>query len=61
MIFFYKQMEFINLFPSTVNEEERDTMERSTSKEEVLEVLKALAKEKSLGPDGWLVELFLNF
>jgi len=36
-------------------------LERPCSKEELWKVLKDFAKDKSLGPDGWTVELFLHY
>jgi hypothetical protein len=44
-----------------VNEEDTLQLERPCTKEELWEVLKLFAKDKSLGPDGWTVEFFLHF
>lgn len=31
------------------------------TKEEVKSIIKSMAKDKSLGPDGWTIELFQHF
>jgi hypothetical protein len=36
-------------------------LEKPVTKEEVLEVLKGFAKDKSPGPDGWPMEFYLHF
>jgi hypothetical protein len=36
-------------------------LERPCTKVEILVVLKGFAKDKSLGPDGWMVEFFFFF
>jgi len=51
----------VGFYPSMVNEEEVIHIEKLVTKEEVLEVLKGFAKDKSLGPDGWIVEFYLHF
>eukprot|EP00253_Pinus_taeda_P013898 PITA_13898 len=48
-------------FHRYVEEEEADSLMEPVSKEEVEGVIKSMAKEKSPGPDGWSVELFLHF
>eukprot|EP00253_Pinus_taeda_P004149 PITA_04149 len=48
-------------FPKYVEEEEVEDHHGPVSKEEVESVIKSMAKEKSLGPDGWTIELFLHF
>jgi hypothetical protein len=55
------QTEIAGLFPKLVTSEEALTLESPCTKEELLEVLKGFKKEKSPGPDGWSVELFLHF
>jgi hypothetical protein len=40
---------------------DRQLLEKPCSKVEILVVLKGFSKDKSLGPDGWMVELFLSF
>jgi hypothetical protein len=49
------------LYPRLVNEEDTLLLERPCTKEELWEVLKVFAKDKSLGPDGWTVEFFIHF
>jgi hypothetical protein len=56
-----EQVAMVGLFPRMVNEEEVMLLEKPVSKEEVLEVLKGFAKDKSPGPDGWTVEFYLHF
>jgi len=51
----------IRLYPRIVQEEEVATLEQDVTMEEIVEVLKGFAKDKSLGPDGWTVEFFLFF
>lgn len=36
-------------------------MSSPVTKEEVEAVMKSMAKDKSPGPDGWTIELFLHF
>jgi len=48
-------------FPRFVEEEEADELSIPVSKEEVEAAMKLMAKDKSPGPDGWTVELFLSF
>jgi hypothetical protein len=49
------------LYLIIIQEDEVDTLERTCTREEVLEVLKIFSKEKSPGPNGWTVEFFLFF
>ena len=44
-----------------ITEEEARALEAPCTKEEIFQVLKGFKKEKSLGPDGWTVELYLHF
>lgn len=44
-----------------ISEEDHNILGISVTKEEVLKVLKELAKGKSPRPDSWLVELFIHF
>jgi hypothetical protein len=44
-----------------VSDEEARALETPCTKEEILEVIKGFKKEKSPGPDGWSVELYLHF
>eukprot|EP00253_Pinus_taeda_P001601 PITA_01601 len=48
-------------FPRFVDEEEAKEVMSPVTKEEVESVIKSMAKEKSPGPDGWAIELFLHF
>eukprot|EP00253_Pinus_taeda_P035564 PITA_35564 len=48
-------------FPRFVEEEEAEDLSRPVSKEEVEAEMKIMAKDKSPGPDGWTIELFLFF
>jgi hypothetical protein len=55
------QIETASLFPKMVTTEEALALESPCTKEELLEVIKGFKKEKSPGPDGWSVELYLHF
>jgi hypothetical protein len=44
-----------------VTDEEARALEAPCTKEEIYQVLKGFKKEKSPGPDGWTVELYLHF
>jgi hypothetical protein len=55
------QIETTSLFPKMVTTEEALALESPCTKEELLEVIKGFKKEKSPGPDGWSVELYLHF
>eukprot|EP00253_Pinus_taeda_P033136 PITA_33136 len=48
-------------FPRFVDEEEAEEAMTPVTKEEVEGVIKSMAKEKSPGPDGWAIELYLHF
>jgi hypothetical protein len=48
-------------FPHMVTEEDSILLERICTKEELWNILKDFAKDKSPGPDGWTVEFFLHF
>jgi len=48
-------------FHRYVEEEEAEQVMDPVTKEEVESVIKSMAKEKSPGPDGWTVEIFLHF
>eukprot|EP00253_Pinus_taeda_P015727 PITA_15727 len=48
-------------FPRYVEEEEAEDLLRPVTKEEVESVIKSMEKEKSPGPGGWTIELFLHF
>lgn len=49
------------LFPSFIDEEGNDILMSPVFKDEVEAILKSMQKEKSSGPDGWMVEFFLHF
>jgi hypothetical protein len=51
----------VRKFPRMVTDEEITLLEAAVTKEEVLGVLKGLAKEKIPGPDGWTVEFYISF
>jgi hypothetical protein len=55
------QIAIVRLYPRIVTEEEVNTLESPCTTEEINEVLKGFTKDKSLGPDGWTVEFFLNY
>jgi hypothetical protein len=44
-----------------VSEEEFIQLEKSVTTEDIMEVLKGFAKDKSLGPDGWSVQFYFHF
>eukprot|EP00253_Pinus_taeda_P003487 PITA_03487 len=48
-------------FPRFIEEDEAEELSIPVSKEEVEAAMKNMAKDKSPGPDGWTVELFLHF
>lgn len=55
------QLKVINLFPSFVQDQEKERFILPISLSEVEVVLRAFKKDKSPGPDGWPVEFFLTF
>eukprot|EP00253_Pinus_taeda_P011344 PITA_11344 len=48
-------------FPRFIEEGMNDDLTTPVSKEEVEAAMKSMGKDKSPGPDGWTVELFLHF
>jgi hypothetical protein len=44
-----------------VTDKEARALESPCTKEEILEVIKGFTKEKIHGPDGWTVELYLQY
>eukprot|EP00253_Pinus_taeda_P028429 PITA_28429 len=54
-------MRIAQCFPRFIEEDEADELSTPVSKEEVEAAMKNMGKEKSLGPDGWTIELFLHF
>ena len=55
------QLKFIRLFPSFISAEESESFTCQISSAEVEAALKSFKKDKSLGPDGWPVEFYLDF
>jgi hypothetical protein len=50
-----------SLFPSMITPEEARSLLSPCTKTELFEIINSFKKEKSPGPDGWSVELFLHF
>jgi hypothetical protein len=50
-----------SLFPTLITPEEANSLLSPCTKEELFETINSFKKEKSPGPDGWSVELFLHF
>eukprot|EP00253_Pinus_taeda_P008825 PITA_08825 len=48
-------------FPRFLEEDEATDLAGPVSKEEVEAAMKCMGKDKSPGPDGWTIELFLHF
>eukprot|EP00253_Pinus_taeda_P033133 PITA_33133 len=48
-------------FPRFVEEDEAEDLSAPVTKDEVEAAMKLMVKEKSPGPDGWTIELFLFF
>eukprot|EP00253_Pinus_taeda_P019692 PITA_19692 len=48
-------------FPRFIEEDEAEELTIPVSKEEVEAAMKLMGKDKSPGPDGWTIELFLYF
>ena len=55
------QLKVIENFLTYFDESQAEEVGREVSLEEVEEVLKDFARDKSPGPDGWSVELFWLF
>jgi len=51
----------IDTYPEMFDEEENICFFKEVAADEILEVLKAFKKDKSLGTDGWIVEMFTHF
>jgi len=49
------------IFPCFVDDEDRESLMTPVTKHELLVVMKTFQKGKSLGLDGWTIELFLGF
>ena len=48
-------------FPRFVDEEGNEDLFAKVGMEELKETLHSFQKDKSLGPDGWRIELYLGF
>ena len=48
-------------FPRFVEEDEAEDLTISVTKEEIETAMKLMGEDKSPGPDGWTIELFLHF
>jgi hypothetical protein len=55
------QVETVGLFDYIVKEDDVVLLDSPCTKVEIWEVLKSFAKDKSLGPDEWIVEFFIHF
>jgi len=55
------QIAIVRLYPRIITEEEVNTLESPFSTEEIKEFLKGFIMDRSLGPDVWTVEFFLNY
>ena len=55
------QLKVIHLFPSFISAEEKLAFTSSVTISEVEMALKTFKRDKAPGPDGWLVEFYLNF
>jgi hypothetical protein len=53
------QTQTASLFPRMISPEEANLIHAPCTKEELLAIIKSFKREKSPGPDGWSVELFL--
>eukprot|EP00253_Pinus_taeda_P014508 PITA_14508 len=51
----------VQSFPRFVEEDEAEDLLIPVTKEEVEVAMKLMGKDKSPGPDGWTIELFLHF
>jgi len=55
------QLHVIRLFPRFIDEESRHMIDAPTTLKEIKDVLVHFSKDKSPGPDGWIVDFFLHF
>ena len=55
------QMKVVRLFPSFINDDERESFTCQISLEEIESTLKSFKKDKAPGPNGWPVEFYLAF
>ena len=56
-----EQLNVVRLFPHMTTDEDINCFLKPISGSEVEAVLRGFKKDKSPGPDGWLVEFFLAF
>eukprot|EP00253_Pinus_taeda_P002680 PITA_02680 len=54
-------MRTTQIFPRFIEENEAEELSIPVTKEEVEAAMRNMAKDKSPGPDGWTVELFIHF
>eukprot|EP00253_Pinus_taeda_P016122 PITA_16122 len=54
-------MQTAQCFPSFFEEDEAEELTIPVTKDEVESAMKNMGKDKSPGPDGWTIELFLHF
>jgi len=55
------QLKALKYMPRFFLREDNDEIWRVVTKKELEEVIKGMPKQKSLGPDGWTHELFMDF
>jgi len=55
------QINSVRMFPSIMWEEDLRHLEKVVTKDEIFEIIRGFAKDKSPGPSRWTVELFLHF
>eukprot|EP00253_Pinus_taeda_P005268 PITA_05268 len=51
----------VHCFPRFIEEDEAEDLSVPVTKEEFEAAMKLMGKDKSPGPDGWTIELFLHF
>eukprot|EP00253_Pinus_taeda_P010845 PITA_10845 len=51
----------VQSFPRFIEEDEAEDLTIPVTKEEIEEAMKLMGKDKSPGPNGWTIELFLHF
>lgn len=52
------KMNFSNMFPVMINEEDIFAMDNPILEEDLLQAIKEMTSDKSLGSDGWPIKLF---
>lgn len=58
---FWSQMNFIEEVPNMFTSEDNDRLGQPVTREKLTNILKECVKEKSMGLDGWGIELFIHF